>query len=32
MELGVGNESGAVFAPSDSFVGMCAGLGYNVGS
>jgi carboxylesterase type B len=30
-ELGMGNKSGAVFAPSDIFVGMCGSLVYYVG-
>jgi hypothetical protein len=31
VELGVGNKSAPVLVSSDSFVGMCPGLGYNVG-
>jgi cholinesterase len=31
VELGVGNKSGAVFAKSDSYVGPCKALGFNVG-
>lgn len=31
VELGVDNKTGAVFSPSDSYVGLCASMGYNVG-